>query len=210
MRGLSGDFEPVTIDINEDQLQRSTAMAARLVERVLVVEDSRALLRSLHETLAEIYGDVRACVSVCEVKIAVTDWWPDLVLLDVVLPDGGAHDVLELLDRRHPAPAVIAMSGAAEPAQSFLLATRGVRAYLDKPLRLDRLHAAIQQALEDAPDLRPVLRQTVGHKAFDDVQTEVRSVMLDEALARTQGSRSGAARLLNMSRQLLQYLLRQQ
>lgn len=54
-----------------------------------------------------------------------------------------------------------------------------------------------------------VLRQTVGHKPLSDVQTEVRAVMLDEALARSQGSRRGAARRLRMSRQLLQYLLRQ-
>jgi len=185
------------------------AMAVRPVERVLVIEDSRALVRSLQGALAETYPDVRACRSVGEAELAVADWWPDLVLLDVVLPDGGAHEVLDLLERRHPAPTVIAMSGAAAPAQSFLLATRGVRAYLDKPLRLDRLQAAIRRALEAAPDLLPVLRQTVGHKPLADVQTEVRAVMLDEALARSRGSRRGAARLLSMSRQLLQYLLRQ-
>jgi two-component system response regulator RegA len=185
-------------------------MTTRPIERVLVVEDSRALLRSLHGMLTETYRDVRGCRSVCEAENAVADWWPDLVLLDVVLPDGGAHQVLELLERRLPAPTVIAMSGAADPAQSFLLATRGVRAYLEKPLRLDRLQAVIQQALETTPDLRPVLRQTVGHKPLADVQTEVRAVMLDEALARSRGSRRGAARLLSMSRQLLQYLLRQQ
>jgi DNA-binding NtrC family response regulator len=206
---LSVDLEPSTIDIRDDRLQHLAAMTTRPVERVLVVEDSRALLRCLRDTLAETYRDVRACRSVCEAEIAVADWWPDLVLLDVVLPDGGAFDVLELLERRHPAPAVIAMSGSAEPAQSFLLATRGVRTYLAKPLRLDRLHAVIRQALEATPDLRPVLRQTVGHKPLAEVQDEVRAVMVDEALARSRGSRRGAARLLSMSRQLLQYILRQ-
>jgi two-component system, response regulator RegA len=208
MRAVSVDREPPTIDTSDDALQHLAAMTARPVERVLVIEDSRALLRSLQGALAETYRDVRACRSVGEAATAVADWWPDLVLLDVVLPDGGAHEVLDLLERRHPAPAVIAMSGAAEPAQSFLLATRGVRAYLDKPLRLDRLQAVIQHTLEAAPDLLPVLRQTVGHKPLADVQTEVRAIMLDEALARSGGSRRGAARLLSMLRQLLQYLLR--
>lgn len=190
-------------------MQHLAAMTARPVQRVLVVEDSIALLRSLHDTLAETYSEVRTCRSVCDAEIVVADWWPDLVLLDVVLPDGDAHEVIKLLERRHPAPAVIAMSGSAEPAQSFELATRGVRAYLEKPLRLDRLQAVILQALEAAPDLRPVLRQSVGHRPLADVQTEVRATMLDEALARSRGSRRGAARLLSMSRQLLQYLLRQ-
>jgi len=184
-------------------------MTERPVERVLVIDDSRALVRSLRGALAESYPDVRACHSVGEAQIAVADWWPDLVLLDVVLPDGCAHEVLDLLERRHPAPAVIAMSGSAEPEQSFRLATRGVRAYLEKPLRLDRLQAVIRHALQATPDLQPALRQIVGHKPLADVQTEVRAVMLHEAMARSRGSRRGAARLLSMSRQLLQYLLRQ-
>ena len=184
-------------------------MTARPIERVLVVEDNRALLRSLQAALAETYSEVRACRSVAEAETAVAGWWPDLVLLDVVLPDGGADEVLNVLERRTPAPVVIAMSGAAEPSQSFLLGTRGVRAYMEKPLQIDRLQAVIRRALEAAPDLLPVLRQTVGHRPFADVQTEVRAVMLDEALARSRGSRRGAARLLSMSRQLLQYLLRQ-
>jgi len=183
-------------------------MAVRAVERVLVVEDSRALLRSLCGALAGSYEDVRACRSVAEADSVLATWWPDLVLLDVVLPDGDAHAVLALLERRDPAPAVIAMSGAAGPSQSFRLAGRGVRAFLEKPLRLDRLNAAIQAALEAAPDLRPALKQLVGHKPLAEVETEVRAIMLDEALSRTGGSRRGAARLLSMSRQLVQYVLR--
>jgi DNA-binding NtrC family response regulator len=70
------------------------------------------------------------------------------------------------------------------------------------------LSAAIHDALEVAPDLRPALKQLVGHKPLAEVETEVRAVMLEEALSRTGGSRRGAARLLSMSRQLVQYVLR--
>jgi DNA-binding NtrC family response regulator len=183
-------------------------VVSREMEQVLVVEDSPQLSRSLRAALAETYPDVRACRSVSEVDAAIAEWWPDLVLLDVVLPDGDAHRVMELLERRRPAPVVIAMSGAAGPAQSFALAAHGVRAFLDKPLRIDRIHAAIRQALQATPELGPALRQTVGHRSLTEVETEVRAIMIDEALARAQGSRRGAARLLEMSRQLLQYALR--
>jgi DNA-binding NtrC family response regulator len=181
---------------------------SRAVERVLVVEDSRQLLRSLRAALAETYSDVRACRSVHEVEATLAHWWPELVLLDVVLPDGDAQRVLELLELRRPAPAVIAMSGAAGPAQSFALAAHGVRAFLDKPLQLARVRAAIRHALEVTPELGPAVRQVVGHRSLADVQTEIRATMIDEALARSGGSRRGAARLLEMSRQLLQYALR--
>lgn len=183
-------------------------MVIRAVERVLVVEDNRALLRSLQGALGETYGDVCACRTVGEAAAAVADWWPDLALVDVVLPDGDAGDVVALLERRRPAPVVIAMSGAAAPAQSFELATRGVRAFVDKPLQLDRLCEVIQRALAAPPDLRPALQQIVGVRPLAAVETEVRAVMIDEAMARAGGSRRGAARLLSMSRQLLQYVLR--
>ena len=182
--------------------------ASRAVERVLVVEDSRPLLRSLRAALAETYSDVRGCRSVREVEAMLAGWRPELVLLDVVLPDGDAQRVLALLEQQSPAPAVIAMSGAAGPAQSFALAARGVRGYLDKPLQLARVQAAIQQALDAAPELAPAVRQVVGHRSLAEVQSEIRSTMIDEALARCGGSRRGAARLLEMSRQLLQYALR--
>jgi DNA-binding NtrC family response regulator len=183
-------------------------VVSRKVERVLVVEDSPQLSRSLCAALAETYPDVRACHAVADVGAAIAEWWPDLVLLDVVLPDGDAQRVMELLEPRRPAPAVIAMSGAAGPAQSFALAAHGVRAFLDKPLRIERMHAAIRTALAATPELGPALRQTVGQRALAEVEAEVRTVMVDEALARAQGSRRAAARLLDMSRQLLQYALR--
>jgi two-component system response regulator RegA len=182
-------------------------MCRRVVERVLVVEDNVALSGRVCATLAESYRDVRACNSVSEVEPSIAGWWPDLVLLDVVLADGDAGEVLELLERHHPAPAVIAMSGTAGAAQSFALGARGVRAFLEKPLELDRLQAVIDHVLDAVPDLRPMVKQLVGYKALADVETEVRDVMIHEALART-GTRRGAARLLSVSRQLLQYLLR--
>ena len=103
---------------------------------------------------------------------------------------------------------VVAMSGEAGPSATFDLGLHGVRAFIEKPLTLDRLEAAIERALQPPPSLGPTLRQRVGHVGLQDVQSEVRSVMIEEALARERGSRRGAARLLTVSRQLLQYLLR--
>jgi hypothetical protein len=44
--------------------------------------------------------------------------------------------------------------------------------------------------------------------AIHDVEELARGTMVREALARSQGSRTGAARLLRVSRQLLQHILR--
>jgi DNA-binding NtrC family response regulator len=183
-------------------------MERRGLERVLVVDDCPRLQRSLCAALADSYPDVRACGSVAEADAVLAAWWPDLVLLDIVLPDGDALQVVERLARQLPAPVVVAMTGAAGPAQAFELAAHGVQGFLDKPLDLARVHAAIERALTATPAIAPALRLTVGHRSLAEVETEVRAVMIDEALARAGGSRRGAARLLEMSRQLLQHALR--
>ncbi len=106
------------------------------------------------------------------------------------------------------APVVIAMSGVAGPSESFRLAQLGVRNYLTKPLRLETLEFAINEALQSAPDLTPHVRAQVGHVPVRELERHVRRTMVDEALARADGSRRGAARLLFVSRQLLQHMLR--
>ena len=98
----------------------------RTIERVLVVEDNRALLRSLVDLLEQRYPEVRGARSVAAAHTSLEHWQPDLAILDVALPDGSALEVLNLLCRRAPLPVLIGMSGCAEPETSFALAQRGV------------------------------------------------------------------------------------
>ncbi|KAB2906575.1 MAG: response regulator [Kofleriaceae bacterium] len=180
----------------------------RTVERVLVVEDNRSLLRTLEEALRARFPDVRAGRGIADVSRLIDGWSPDLVILDFQLADGDARSVLDLAALREPAPVVVAVSGEASPVDTFELAHRGVRAFIPKPVTLDELERAIAVALETAPRLEPHLRQAVGHHGLAAMTEEVRAVMIDEALARAAGSRRAAARILDTSRQLLQYLLR--
>jgi two-component system response regulator RegA len=133
---------------------------------------------------------------------------PDLLLLDVALPDGRAGDVLDAVRDLSPAPRIIALSGAAGPDESFALAARGVRLYLKKPINLAELEHAVKVALSEPPDLVPHVRSAVGLIPIQDVEEKVRATMVDEALARGKGSRRAAARALGISRQLLQHILR--
>ncbi|WP_437598342.1 helix-turn-helix domain-containing protein [Sorangium sp. So ce590] len=84
----------------------------------------------------------------------------------------------------------------------------GVRSFLAKPLRLEELDRAIDDALARPPDLRPQVRAAVGQTSIQEVEEQVRTIMVDEALARAGGGRRKAAQLLNISRQLLQHILR--
>jgi len=174
----------------------------------LVVEDNPALLKTLERTLAGRGYSVRACGTVAEARRVLREWSPELLVLDVELPDGDAFDVLREASELPAAPVVIAMSGVAGPSESFRLAQLGVRSYLTKPLRLEALELAIDEALHMPPDMTPHVRAQVGHVPVRELERHVRRTMVAEALARAGGSRRGAARLLHVSRQLLQHMLR--
>lgn len=133
---------------------------------------------------------------------------PDLVVLDFCLPDGTAFSLLEALSSCAPAPIKIVLSGLATPEDAFRLARYGVHCYLQKPASLAALERAIQSALAERPDLHAILRASVGHAPLRDVQRDVREVMTREALAVARGNRSRAARLLQVSRQAVQQILR--
>jgi two-component system, response regulator RegA len=178
----------------------------RAIHKVLVVDDDTSIRRSLVDTLAQRYDEVRQSGSVADLS-ALAEWQPDLVVLDVMLPDGCALDALDVLERRGPAPMVVAMSGRANRAICFALGNRGVRAYLDKPVSLDKLEAAIACASQPF-DFAPSLRQAVGQWPLRRLQEEVRGVMMGEALWRSRGNVRGAARMLAISRELLRYLRR--
>ncbi|MEY4510200.1 MAG: hypothetical protein RLZZ450_2322 [Pseudomonadota bacterium] len=181
----------------------------RHVATTLVVEDNLALRASLCRAVSNLLScKVVEAASVAEARDALRDWCPDLLILDVVLTDGTAFDVLALLEESSKAPAVIGISGVAGPEAAFRLAQLGIRRYVQKPIDLPGFEAAIREALEDAPDLKPYLRAAVGRIALHQLEDIVRTTMLNEALARSEGNRRGAARILQVSRQLLQHMLR--
>ena len=175
---------------------------------VMVIEDDQKLARTVESALLEWTRDVHVCQRAGDACARLPKVRPDLILLDVSLQDGTAFDVMRALAAIEPKPMVIAMSGSAQPDESFRLAQLGVRLYLPKPFTLDQLRAALTVAATAPQDLRPHVRNVVGLRPIHDVEDEIRRTMLDEALARAGGSRRGAARLLAVSRQLLQHMLR--
>ncbi len=182
-------------------------MAPKLA-RVLIVEDHKPLREALARSLAAFAGEVLQADGVRAAEKAL-ELQPDVVLVDVWLPDGNGKTVVERAVRRRPAPAVIAMSGHASPEEAFDLARAGARRYLPKPISLEELTRSIDEALADRPDLATVVAAHVGQTPLREVVEHVRDVMIDEALARHHGSRTGAARDLGVTRQAVQQAARE-
>jgi CheY-like chemotaxis protein len=75
---------------------------------------------------------------------------PDLILLDLHLPDMPGWEVLGHLqaDEITSSIPVVAVSADATPRQIERLLKAGARAYLTKPLEVDRFHAVLREILE--------------------------------------------------------------
>lgn len=175
--------------------------------RVLIVEDHKPLRQALALAATGWGAEVLEAGSVREgfAKLALH---PHLVLVDVALPDGNARPIVQQAVKMRPTPAVIAMSGQASPEEAFELARIGVRRYLPKPISLDDLTDAVEAALNERPDIGPMIASLVGLTPMREVLDEVRGEMVEEALAMEHGSRSGAARRLGVSRQAIQQAVR--
>ena len=182
----------------------------RELESILVVEDSMPLQRALKAALLACHPglDVILCGTAQQGREQLERGVPSLLLLDVHLPDGSAFELLEVVRLLRPRPVCVAMSGKASPDEAFRLARLGVSAYLCKPLELDCINETLDRVLAEAPDLEAQVRLAVGKIPVKEAERIVRSMMVDEALARSSGSRRGAARLLKISRELLQHILR--
>ena len=178
------------------------------LKRVLIVEDDEALRRSFARVVRQWGAAVSEAGSLVE-GIELLNENPDLLISDVALPDGDAFKLLELASQRRPAPLAIAVSGQTSTEDAFRLAQVGCRAFLEKPFDLEDLAGRVEHALSEAPKIDALVAASVGRMPMRELQTEVRRVMVDQALAKAGGSRSGAARLLNVSRQAVQQMVRE-
>jgi two-component system, response regulator RegA len=178
------------------------------VARALVIEDDANLRRTLQNALQRWAVDIRSAGTSVDARRELTEFRPELVIVDFMLPDGTATELLAGTLQLAPMPAIVALSAYAKPRDSFELARLGVRAYLQKPIDLAAFDRAVQQALSEPPGLALSARSAVGHIGLKDAEETLRRSMVAEALDRSGGNRRGAARLLAISRELLQHVLR--
>jgi len=125
--------------------------ATEAPKRALVVEDSPVLRRSLERILEARCAEIRSCGTRREAVALLGGFRPDLVLLDVYLPDGEAHPLVDLCARQEPPAAVVVMTGSQPTEEDRALQERPGLVRVRKPLTARRLDDAIRQALRHRP-----------------------------------------------------------
>ena len=113
---------------------------------VLVVEDEARMRRFLRPSLAARGYRVVEAASGEEGVAMVRQWVPDVVLLDLGLPDVDGLDVTRRIRQWSRVPIVV-LSARGQEVDKVSALDAGADDYLTKPFGVDELHARIRAAL---------------------------------------------------------------
>jgi len=114
--------------------------------KVLLVEDDPALRQTLRDALQVEGHAVHTAASLSEGRALAAHAQPDLVLLDLGLPDGDGEALLADL-RRRGGPPVLLISARHGEQQKIALLDAGADDYLVKPFSVGELLARMRVAL---------------------------------------------------------------
>jgi two-component system response regulator AtoC len=115
---------------------------------ILIVDDEKTIRWSLGEALSTSgYETIEADTAAGGIA-KFRDASPDLVLLDMKLPDGSGLDVLKTLKAEDPAVPVIIMTAYAEVETAVEAMKNGAYDFVAKPYAAEKLRVTIANALE--------------------------------------------------------------
>ena len=177
--------------------------------RVLIVDDEPQLLRALRINLTARHYDVITAADGTRALTAASEEHPDLVVLDLGLPDVDGVEVIRRLRRWTPVPIVV-LSGRTDSADKVDALDAGADDYITKPFSIDELLARIRAIARRraSPETAPTV--IIGHHTInlanhtahrtDDPTQEVHLTRTEwqvlDVLARNPGKLLGQRQLL--------------
>ena len=129
------------------------------MDSVLVIDDEKNIRALLGKVLSQDQVEVYSAGTGAEGMQMADEHQPDLVLLDLRLPDTSGLEVLRSLKARHPEAIVIMMTAFGQVESAVEAIKSGASDYLEKPFdRLEKLRMAVGRALEESRARREIQR----------------------------------------------------
>ena len=129
------------------------------MDNILVVDDERNIRTLVTRVLSQDPIEVHGAGTGKDGLQMADEVDPDVVLLDLRLPDMDGMDVLRTLKSRYPHVAVIIITGYGQIQSAVEAMKSGAADYLEKPFEhLEKLKLAVTRALEEVRAKREVRR----------------------------------------------------
>ncbi len=116
--------------------------------RILVVDDDDAIRLVISEALRRDGHVVETAASVAEQREALGRFDPDVLVTDVILPDGNGLDAVPEILARKPDLPIIVLSAQNTLTTAVRATEQGAFEYLPKPFDLDELCRAVRDGLK--------------------------------------------------------------
>lgn len=143
------------------------------LSRILVVDDEPQIQRFLKPALTAAGYDVLEAANGAEALKAAATQAPDLIILDLGLPDMDGKDVVTSLRGWSEVPIII-LSARDRESEKILALDLGADDYVEKPFRIGELTARIRTALrhKKKSDAIPVVVEVDGLR-IDPVRRQI-------------------------------------
>jgi DNA-binding response OmpR family regulator len=154
--------------------------------RLLIVDDDAYLRATLRQQLAvEGFNDVFEVGVVADLDNALSHANPDLILLDIQMPDGIGIDICQRLRRNGFAKPIVMLTAKGAEGDIVLGLEAGANDYITKPLRLGDLVARIRTQLRQFRTLDDA-RFEIGNLSFVPANKMLHEIDSDRKQALTE------------------------
>jgi two-component system OmpR family response regulator len=151
-----------------------TAMKQSEPARLLVVDDEQTILELLSGSLRFAGYDVVTAASGSEAVRAAASSRPDLILLDVMMPDGDGFEAVRRIRSAGPEIPVIFLTARDAVSDRVAGFDIGADDYVTKPFSLDEVLRRIRAVLKRSRHGMPASRLRIADLEVDEVAHEVR------------------------------------
>jgi two-component system, OmpR family, KDP operon response regulator KdpE len=158
---------------------------------VLVVDDDRTLLSAVARRLAREGYEVKIAGSGAAALAGLSQWWPSLVIVDLMMPGMDGFELCRRIKRIVDLPIIVLSAVDASEAKVSALEMYA-EDYITKPFDPDELGARVQRVLRRVAVATPVLQLNHGEVEIDLASRKVTTPTGTHQLTRTE------ARLLHV------------
>lgn len=149
--------------------------------RVLIADDHAILRRGLAQIIAEA-GDMQVCAeaeSGAQTIKLVREHAPDVVLLDITMPDRNGLDTLKQLKKEKPKLAVLMLSMHPEETYALRAIKAGASGYLNKQSAPALLVTAIRQVAGGRRYISPAVAEELAGTIADGTDRPAHATLSD-------------------------------
>lgn len=116
--------------------------------KILIVDDESSIRFALKEAMRSWKYESETAANLAEARCLFSEENPNVILLDIDLPDGSGLDFLTEIKAENPETIVIMITGSVDVKNTIASLRGGAHDFIGKPIRLEELRVTLQNALE--------------------------------------------------------------